>query len=171
MPLLNNSWAGTLGESSRRLGGKSFNLCQNISILTALVVCLECGILKYVQTDPIYFRGVGEIQRSILANTSYEIYQQLRNPGVLSASPGRSEGRLSVAPVRVCRWDADVHTEHLSSAPWRLRASAGGARHVERGPDSPNAPTPLPQRSSGSASRLASTAESLRPGFTPALLT
>ena len=30
MPLLNDSWAGTLGESSRRLGGKSFNLSVKI---------------------------------------------------------------------------------------------------------------------------------------------
>lgn len=70
-----------------------------------------------MQIDPIYFRGVAGIQRSILANTSYGIYQQLRNPGVLFASRGRSEGRLSVAPVRVCRWDVDIHMQQLGPRP------------------------------------------------------
>ncbi|OWK08102.1 ALDH18A1, partial [Cervus elaphus hippelaphus] len=36
-----------------------------------------------------------------------------------------SEGRLSVAPVRVCRWDVDVHLQHSGPAPWRLLSLGG----------------------------------------------
>lgn len=87
-----------------------------------------------MQTDPIYFRDVAEIQRSILANTSYGIYQQLRNPGVLSASRAKGpEGRLSVAPGSGPLLGRGRSHRAFGLRPLASAGLSGRGRHVSAG--------------------------------------